>query len=183
MLWINMSSVKQLKERKDCLVYSSLRVWSLIGLAFIAGALAFAFLQAMVDVPLMGEPEEIFYVAVSVMFVLGLLLFSLYKRKVLIHKNGSVTIIKHFLFLPMRKEYTPDDVFGLAARRRESSPNTYHDYHHEPPDVYWIELILSDGNRIRLFYCYNRENLGDCRRKIERFTGIPVTHKKYGGIL
>ena len=177
-----MNVFDRITERNHTLFYSKYTLACGVGIALLAGALLFIVLQAMVDQPLFDELKGTFYVCILVMIVVGFILTSFLKRRIMIHQDGTVSIERYFLFRPFRRHYTQDEMFGLAVYEYDHEGHRKSEQEWTFP-IYRIELVLMDGKRLTLISCGSREELGDCRRMIERFTGVPVAHKKYGGML
>jgi len=172
-----MTGCQRIREKNHTLVYSEFTLGFMVGFAIVTIALFLFFLQSVLREPFMEEHQRAISWGISIMILAGFILLTFYKRTVIIHQYGTVSIERHFLFKPYRRDYTRDEMFGLAEYIRE---NTWKS--DDTIEIYRIELVLTDGKRLTLIRCSNHEELGDCCRKIERFTGIQLARKKYGGL-
>jgi hypothetical protein len=160
----------------DHLRYAQATLWPLLGVLLIvlgAAALAVdrwgdsAFLQQRLGglLPFL-RPAAWFVLALGITSALYI------RRLVLIHRDGTVTFVRDFVFARIRQHYSNDDAFGLAILEEEF-PSEQGEY-----GIYALELVLMNGKRIRLLSFPSLSELHDCRRYIEKFTGQEIARKK-----
>jgi len=127
------------------------------------------------DASIGAEIEKLlpFYdTAARVLLSLGIAIALYWKKTFLIHRDATVEIIRHFVFFQSRRHYRDEEAFGLTVYELEiPDPET-------PTEIYAIELLLMDGERIRLARFGTLQELHDCRRFIEKFTGKEIARKK-----
>ncbi len=100
-----------------------------------------------------------------------------WRRQVLFHRNGEITVVNGFLFFDTRRHYGKEGTFGLVAHEFERDDEDSH------VENYELRLVFMDGKRVTLIRFASLSDLHDCRRAIERFTGEPIAYKKITDLL
>jgi len=113
-----------------------------------------------------------FALMAQTLLALGLTLFLYRRRLVLIHRDATVEIVHDWCLHRFHRRYSNEEAFGLVVHELEiPDPET-------PTEIYEIELLLMNGTRMPIVRFATLEELHDCRRAIERFTGIEMARKK-----
>lgn len=109
--------------------------------------------------------------ALWALVIAGIQMLGSRGRLVRIFRDGRVVLSGKVFWLPWRVEYKSGDMLGLAA-----STKVRHDRLEDygPVETHRIVLVHISTAETELVRCRSRAHLGDCRRAIEAFTGIPL---------
>ncbi len=160
----------------DHLRYAQVTLWPVLGLLLTGVGVAALAIDRWGDSVFLQERLggllPFLRPAAYMIIALGITAALYVRRLFLIHRDGTVTLVRDFLITRTRRHYSNDEAFGLVVNEQEfrSEEGEY--------DIYAIELILIDGKRIRLLRFQSLSDLHDCRRYIEKFTGQEIARKK-----